>query len=210
MFLFTDCARLVRDQIDIERVSGKSTLMRLRDWHSVSSLYQMRMACDHALHRALTSCITFLPQLGHAAAVLTFLMEQNMPSDGSKLKRRSFLARIIFTLMGPITLTRKPVYGATRRELDQELAPFRKIAADKQFKFTFRPGTRPARAPTREMHLDMDMVRASLNNAIERARSQRLTKIEERLQRLLTNGTAAQQVDFVLGSGTRYFFPGGH
>jgi len=54
------------------------------------------------------------------------------------------------------------------------------------------------------LHLDMNMVRASIENAI--ARTKQKPELNKKLQRLLGNGTAVQQVEFVHGSG-KYYFP---
>lgn len=52
------------------------------------------------------------------------------------------------------------------------------------------------------IHLDMDMVDASLKMAIQNAKS---LAVKEKLIRLQTDGTDAQRVDFVMGEGTYYF-----
>ncbi len=125
--------------------------------------------------------------------------------DEPKLRRRSVLNVILAFIGGSLVTFGTGPASATVTE--QELEPFKKIAREKGFKFTFKRGKKVSALVESEMHLDMDMVRASLKNAIERAKQKHLARIQERLERLLASGTAAQQVDFVLGSGSRYFFP---
>lgn len=55
--------------------------------------------------------------------------------------------------------------------------------------------------------IDMDFVRASLENAIRRAKQRKHNGVIERLDRLYCEGTKAQQASFVLGPGRTYFFP---
>jgi hypothetical protein len=82
-----------------------------------------------------------------------------------------------------------------------EYEPFKKIAKEKGVKiFINQPP--PMKALT-ALHLDMNMVKASLENAIERTKEK--TAINQKLRQLLTTGTPVQQVEFVLGSGTYYF-----
>ena len=52
------------------------------------------------------------------------------------------------------------------------------------------------------IHLDMDMVDASLKMAIQNAKSE---IVKEKLIRLQEEGTDAQRVAFVMGEGTYYF-----
>lgn len=126
----------------------------------------------------------------------------------SRIRRRTLLAKI---LLAPLLFIAKGfgIASAAIVPTEEELKPFREIAARKGAKYVF--GSRKLSAAKSgaplQMHLDMDMVRASLNNAIERTKKQKHYAISERLERLLANGTAAQQVDFVLGSGDKYFFP---
>lgn len=67
-------------------------------------------------------------------------------------------------------------------------------------------GAAENRRRPRKMHLDMDMIRASIENAILRAGKQKQSSIQSKLRRLLSTGTAAQHIEFVHGTG-RYFFP---
>jgi hypothetical protein len=55
--------------------------------------------------------------------------------------------------------------------------------------------------------VDMDLVRASIENAITQSKRQKMDAITVRLERLIFNGTDAQQLDFVLGGGSVYYFP---
>lgn len=129
-------------------------------------------------------------------------------NDTRTLVRRTFL-KALLVLSGGTALSAAAVraQAATSGIKEEELAPFRKIAKEKGVKLTVLTGDREPVRPQSQMHLDMDMVRASLRNAIARAKQQGLTSIQGKLERLLTKGAAAQQVDFVLGSGNRYFFP---
>ena len=54
-----------------------------------------------------------------------------------------------------------------------------------------------------EIHLDMNMVEASLEMAVQNAVAE---SIKLRLKKLQSTGTDAQKVDFVMGEG-EYFFP---
>lgn len=54
-----------------------------------------------------------------------------------------------------------------------------------------------------EIHLDMNMIEASLDMAIQNSSSE---PIKVRLRRLKSQGTDAQKVDFVMGEG-EYHFP---
>lgn len=122
--------------------------------------------------------------------------------------RRTFL-KIILAFSGGTALrfATAPVRAETSKIKEEELAPFRKIAKEKGVELNVVAGDSKPNQAISQMHLDMDMVRASLRNAIDRAKQQGLASIQARLERLLASGTAAQQVDFVLGSGNRYFFP---
>jgi hypothetical protein len=53
------------------------------------------------------------------------------------------------------------------------------------------------------IHLDMNMIEASLDMAIRNARN---GEIKEKLQRLRTTGSDSQKVEFVMGEG-QYYFP---
>lgn len=140
-------------------------------------------------------------------APLSVSLDQ-LKSPGTKRR-----ALIVSALLSPFAfLTRKvaaanPSTPAVLSESD--LKPFREIATKKGAKFVVGSGDRyrPQSQGSREMHLDMDMVRASLDDAIRRTRKKGQTVIAEKLERLRANGTAAQQVEFVLGSGDKYFFP---
>jgi hypothetical protein len=55
----------------------------------------------------------------------------------------------------------------------------------------------------RQIHLDMNMINASLQLAIQNCVN---TSIKEKLLRLQNNGTDVQKVEFVMGTGT-YHFP---
>jgi hypothetical protein len=126
--------------------------------------------------------------------------------EGASLKRRSLLGGLLATLAFLVN-----GFGISSRAIaapmptEEELRPFREIAARKGAKFLYGSAKRlPMDGSRMKMHLDMDMVRASIDNAIARTK---VPAIKERLERLRSKGTAAQQVDFVLGSGKNYFFP---
>jgi hypothetical protein len=56
-----------------------------------------------------------------------------------------------------------------------------------------------------KIHLDMDMVEQSIRSAITQTQRTGQKRIQGKLEHLLANGTDAQKVEFVLGSGTYYF-----
>ncbi len=87
----------------------------------------------------------------------------------------------------------------------EEARPFIVLAESKGLALSF-DGSRRAE-PLAVGRLDMDLVRVSLENAIGRARESEMTGVTERLDRLLRTGTPVQQVDFVLGSRSTYYFP---
>jgi hypothetical protein len=133
---------------------------------------------------------------------------------GQDVSRRSFVTTAGLSVLGGSALV-QGLASASAAETganvtqptEEELAPFKKIARDKGVKLTFLNEKENRVRPLSQMHLDMDMVRASLDNAVERAKKGNRTAILERLERLRANGTAAQKVDFVLGSGNQYMFP---
>jgi hypothetical protein len=129
--------------------------------------------------------------------------------EAGTLVRRTFL-KILLVFSGGTALSTSAApaqVAATSGIKEEELAPFKKIANEKGVKLTVVTGNKEPVGRQTQMHLDMDMVRASLRNAIARAKQQGFTSLQGKLERLLANGTAAQQVDFVLGSGNRYYFP---
>lgn len=89
--------------------------------------------------------------------------------------------------------------------LDDEYRPFIEIAADKGLSLSF--DVRSQNDNVALECVDMDLVCASIENAIDRATQQKLDELVVRLQRLLRDGTPVQQVDFVLGSRRTYYFP---
>jgi hypothetical protein len=131
--------------------------------------------------------------------------------SGPQTKRRALFKYFLLTPLAFFAKGMGSAFGATPVPVptEEELKPFREIAARKGAKFVLGPASRAASANGEppKMHLDMDMVRASIDNAIARTRKQGLEAIAARLERLRDKGTAAQQVDFVLGSGQKYFFP---
>ena len=92
---------------------------------------------------------------------------------------------------------------------DTEKIPFEAIAKRKGKDITFLTSDDDKTVGKTEwpenVHLDMDMVEASIENAILRVTKQGLDSIRGKLERLLANGTDAEKVEFVLGSGTYYF-----
>ena len=122
------------------------------------------------------------------------------------MNRRALLASAVMALVAaPFSRIANalPVQSRTKKAKisDKELEPFREIAKKKGAKLF--ANQEPPAAQKQTLHLDMDMVKASLENAIERTAGK--PELNEKLRRLLSNGTAAQQVDFVLGTGTYYF-----
>lgn len=85
-----------------------------------------------------------------------------------------------------------------------ELCVFIDIANKKKLSLSFRDDALRRRSLS---CVDIDLTRASIENAVARATRMRLAPLAERLQRLLSHGTAAQQVGFVLGSAPTYYFP---
>jgi hypothetical protein len=83
--------------------------------------------------------------------------------------------------------------------------PFKKIAAAKGAKITINAAGVGAMSVPDQLHLDMDMVRASLALAIRDAQKKGRKEIADKLERLAKSGTAVQQVEFVMGTGTYYF-----
>ncbi len=55
--------------------------------------------------------------------------------------------------------------------------------------------------------VDVDLARASLANALARARMHGLRELEVRLERLLRDGSAADHVDFAAAYRPVYYFP---
>jgi hypothetical protein len=125
--------------------------------------------------------------------------------------RRTFVVRTIVSLLGGSLVGyggTTPARAQTKSSFkEEELAPFKKIAKEKGVKLAVLRNRKEQLTKMSEMHLDMDMVRASLENAISRSKKQGLSSIQAKLERLRLNGTAAQQIDFVLGSGRQYVFP---
>jgi hypothetical protein len=130
------------------------------------------------------------------------------------ISRRSFIAKASVSIVAGPTIvssvslaSAQGTNNAPATVTADELAPFKKIADEKGMSLVFVSQKTSLLASATEMHLDMDMVRASLKNAIERSKKSSIPNLQQKLERLLAKGTAAQQVDFVLGSGNRYMFP---
>lgn len=142
-----------------------------------------------------------------------FVENTRSPVEATGIKgylRRNFVLNSLATLVAGSLLgyTATPARAAAKSTVtEEELAPFRKIAKEKGVKLIFLDNEKVKAEKMSEMHLDMDMVRASLRNAIDRAGAQGLATIREKLERLMSSGTAAQQIDFVLGPGRQYMFP---
>ena len=96
---------------------------------------------------------------------------------------------------GPVT---PPPTTAAERQ------PFIAIAKAKGATIAFN--SIKAQSNAQGVHLDMNMVQASINNAAARAKAAGYQSIAAKLQRLGAVGTAAQKTDFVMGSG-KYYFP---
>jgi|SRR5580658_2193787 hypothetical protein len=104
-----------------------------------------------------------------------------------------------------------PVHGAPGAT-STEYLPFVKIAKRKGLKLTFASSTAKAHmmaasSANAYTGMDIDMARASIDNAIERAEQAKLTSIHSKLVRLKTTGTAAQQLEFAMGTDNPYYFP---
>ena len=126
------------------------------------------------------------------------------------MERRTFISTGVIGLATPLLLSQTTsgvaAKGVTPRTSAAERVPFIKIAKEKGVNIFFDK-TPPASTLEQldELHLDMNMVRASLTQAIERTKRKGSTKLSAKLKNLLDSGTSVQQVDFVLGSGTYYF-----
>ena len=127
------------------------------------------------------------------------------------MERRTLVRSIGLGLLGQLGFVRRAHAESASQAPAQKQAPvteydpFVKIANAKRVRIHVNkaPPTTPVAAGGGALHLDMNMVRASLENAIARTRSQK--EINAKLRRLLARGTAVQQVEFVMGSGTYYF-----
>lgn len=127
------------------------------------------------------------------------------------MNRRSVLASIGISLLGPFPFSRSNDIAAqaTKPASADEYAPFEAIAKKKGVRIFINqdPPTVAAAGASpivpQALHLDMNMVRASIDNAIARTKSNQ--GLNQKLSRLRTSGTAVQQVEFVHGSGTYYF-----
>lgn len=85
-----------------------------------------------------------------------------------------------------------------------DIKPFEDVARRKGYKF-LTASTFTAKIANDRIHLDMDMVDESIRSAIKQTDRSGQKMLHEKLVRLLANGTDAQKVQFVLGSGTYYF-----
>lgn len=125
------------------------------------------------------------------------------------MKRREMLTTIGAGLLTPVSL-RPTLFAQTPAQARAsvpaaEYEPFRKIAQAKGVRiFTDQSAPSAATSELNALHLDMNMVKASIENAI--SRTQQDPELNQKLRRLLANGTAVQQVEFVHGTG-RYYFP---
>ena len=126
------------------------------------------------------------------------------------MKRRFFINTIGLGMVAQLPFVRT-VSAGTKKEAEapkpgpvppEQREPFIKIAKEKGVKIFFDQPA-PAQALT-ELHLDMNMVRASIENTIARTKTKQ-PSISEKLARLLAQGTPVQQVEFVHGSGVYYF-----
>ena len=88
---------------------------------------------------------------------------------------------------------------------EDERKPFEEIAEAKGKQIRFGQKEQGIVESSKQFHLDMDMVEASLRNAIMQTERNGQTTIKEKLQRLLEDGTDVHKVEFVLGSGSYYF-----
>lgn len=87
---------------------------------------------------------------------------------------------------------------------EAEKQPFIAIAKAKGAKISFDGVKRTSSAEN--VHLDINMVNASIDNAAARAKRAGYDRLAGKLQRLRERGSAAQKTDFVMGSG-KYYFP---
>ena len=88
---------------------------------------------------------------------------------------------------------------------EEERKPFEKIAKAKDKQIQFGTNEQGFVESSKQFHLDMDMVDASLLNAIMQTERNEQFAIRVKLERLLENGTDVEKVEFVLGSGSYYF-----
>ncbi len=88
-----------------------------------------------------------------------------------------------------------------------EQAPFIAIAKAKGVPISFNAAASSMKAEgVQKIHLDMNMVNASIANATARAKAADERELAAKLERLATQGTAKQKTDFVMGTG-KYYFP---
>jgi hypothetical protein len=128
------------------------------------------------------------------------------------MKRRTFITSSI----GLGMVAQLPFIGAVNADMKKGAAVpltttplgerelFIKIAKDKGVNVFFDQPAPIQITALKELHLDMNMVRASIGIAIARTKTNN-PLISQKLARLLAQGTAVQQVDFVHGSGSYYF-----
>ena len=126
------------------------------------------------------------------------------------MKRRAVFASAALGLLAQI-----PIIGtahaqgskkAAKPSARSEYEPFEKIAKDKGAKIFINKNAPVSTLSQKSaLHLDMSMVRASIEHAIGGAKKGGQPAVAAKLQGLLSKGTAVQQVDFVHGSGAYYF-----
>lgn len=121
------------------------------------------------------------------------------------MKRRTVLTSIGMGVLGQQAFLRAGAFAQAPKVVPAaEYEPFQKIAKAKGVKIFINQDRPSANAnEVSVLHLDMNMVQASIENAIARTKD---PELNQKLRRLLTNGTAVQKVEFVHGSG-RYYFP---
>jgi hypothetical protein len=130
------------------------------------------------------------------------------------MERRSVLASLGLGLLSqsPFTRSLRAEPALQRAAGSQPPASaydaFVKIAKAKGVKIFINqapPAVAAAKASAANtLHLDMNMVRASIEDAI--AKTKQNASLNAQLTRLLRSGTPVQQVEFVMGTG-RYYFP---
>lgn len=121
------------------------------------------------------------------------------------MRRRTFITTVGAGLLAQaplINTARAAAASNPKSSTPAAREPFIKIAKAKGVKISFDDAS--AQAEPDYLHLDMNMVRSSIENAI--SSNSHDPVIADKLRRLLAKGTAVEQVEFVHGSG-RYYFP---
>jgi hypothetical protein len=121
------------------------------------------------------------------------------------MKRLSFFSSAAAATLAPLALqgSADADSALTAPITQDEWKPFEEIAKAKGSKIEFNNVQK--QGAMGEIHLDMNMVNASIANAAARAKAAGNMHLAAKFDRLAANGTAAQKSDFVLGTGNYYF-----